>query len=59
MGRNAAECLLGVAESATGGSIGAAITSIPGSSDTFRGSIVAYDELIKASLLDVSAGRLS
>lgn len=38
---------LGVMESATGGMIGALITSHPGSSDYFRGSMVAYASEIK------------
>ena len=33
---------LGVAESLTGGLIGARITNVPGSSEVFRGSIASY-----------------
>ena len=41
------------AESCTGGMIGAALTSVPGSSVWFKGGIIAYDNLIKISLLGV------
>lgn len=44
---------LSTAESCTGGMIGAALTSIPGSSQWFRGGIIAYDNRIKISLLEV------
>ncbi len=44
---------LSTAESCTGGMIGAATTSVPGSSSWFRGGIIAYDNRIKFSLLDV------
>ena len=44
---------LGVAESLTGGLIGNRITSIPGSSDVFNGSIVAYSADVKATVLGV------
>lgn len=49
---------LGTAESATGGMIVARITSIPGSSSVFRGSVVAYDEGVKQSILDVAPKTL-
>lgn len=42
------------AESCTGGAIAAGITSVPGSSDYFKGGIVAYENDIKQRLLDVS-----
>lgn len=42
------------AESCTGGLIGSRITDIPGSSEYFLGSIVAYAYEVKASLLGVS-----
>jgi nicotinamide-nucleotide amidase len=35
------------------------ITSIPGSSDYFKGSVIAYDNSIKKHLLDVSNDLLS
>ena len=41
------------AESITGGMIGSRLTEIPGSSDSFIGSIVAYDADVKRSLLNV------
>ena len=44
---------LGTAESATGGMVAARITSIPGASAFFRGSIVAYHEDIKTGALSV------
>ena len=44
---------LGVAESLTGGLIGSRITSIPGSSDVFNGSIVAYSRDSKKNILGV------
>ena len=46
------------AESCTGGGIAALITSVPGSSEYFNGSIVAYSNEIKMSLLHVSAETL-
>lgn len=42
-----------VAESCTGGSISAAITSVPGSSEYFKGGIVAYSNEIKENELQV------
>lgn len=47
---------LGVAESLTGGLIGARLTAIPGASDVFRGSIVTYASDLKRSLLGVADG---
>jgi len=44
---------LSTAESCTGGMIGASITSIPGASQWFRGGIIAYDNSVKMSLLNV------
>jgi len=49
---------LGVAESCTGGGLGALITSVPGSSEVFRGGIIAYDNAVKESLLGVSPATL-
>lgn len=46
------------AESCTGGSIAARLTSIPGSSEYFKGAVVAYSNEIKESLLHVSAETL-
>ncbi len=45
---------LSVAESCTAGMIGAALTDMAGSSQFFKGGILAYDNEIKASLLGVS-----
>ena len=49
---------LAVAESCTGGMLGERITNIPGSSDIFVGGVIAYDNAIKLSVLDVSAKTL-
>jgi len=49
---------LATAESCTGGLIGAAITSIPGSSTPFKGGIIAYDNSIKHKLLNVPPGMI-
>jgi nicotinamide-nucleotide amidase len=45
---------LAVGESCTGGSLAAAIASIPGASSYFRGGVVAYDNEAKRRLLDVA-----
>ncbi|MFC1924130.1 CinA family protein [Chloroflexota bacterium] len=47
-----------VAESATGGLISSLITDIPGSSDYFKGSVVSYDNTIKAEVLGVNKETL-
>ncbi|MCL1693056.1 MAG: competence/damage-inducible protein A [Actinomycetia bacterium] len=44
---------LGTAESATGGLIAGRITSVPGASRVFRGSVVSYATEVKESLLEV------
>jgi nicotinamide-nucleotide amidase len=46
---------LGVAESLTGGFIGARLTNVPGASRTYRGSIASYATDVKRSLLGVTA----
>jgi nicotinamide-nucleotide amidase len=46
---------LAVAESCTGGVLGARITAIPGASDTFVGGLVAYADRIKHTGLGVPA----
>jgi nicotinamide-nucleotide amidase len=46
---------LGVAESLTGGFIGARIANVPGASRTFRGSIASYATEVKRSVLGVDA----
>jgi nicotinamide-nucleotide amidase len=47
---------LGIAESLTGGLMGARFTSVPGASDVFRGGIISYASEVKFSLLGVPEG---
>ncbi len=47
-----------VAESLTGGGVGAALTRVPGSSRYFLGSVTAYDDGIKNTVLGVGRGVL-
>jgi nicotinamide-nucleotide amidase len=49
---------IGVAESATGGRISDRLTNIPGSSDYFKGSVVAYSDKVKTALLGVKKETL-
>lgn len=49
---------LGVAESCTGGMIGARLTAVPGSSKYFVGGVVSYDNSVKTSTLGVSEETL-
>ncbi len=49
---------LATAESCTGGLISAAITDMAGSSQFFKGSVIAYDNIVKMSLLNVSESTL-
>ena len=49
---------LSVAESCTGGGLGAELTAIPGSSDVLLGGVIAYSNALKQSLLGVSAELL-
>ena len=44
---------IGTSESATGGRIADSLTNVPGSSDYFKGSLVAYSNEMKVSLLGV------
>jgi nicotinamide-nucleotide amidase len=48
----------GFAESATGGLCSHRITSVPGSSKTFIGSVVSYNESVKQRILNVEAATL-
>jgi len=50
---------VGCAESLTGGLVAAEIVSVPGASAVFRGSIVAYDSMLKNDLLGVDASTLA
>ena len=49
---------LGVVESATGGLISHLITSVPGSSDYYKGSVTAYSNEIKINLVGVSGDTI-
>jgi nicotinamide-nucleotide amidase len=44
---------IGVAESCTGGLLGARLTAIPGSSDVMIGGVIAYRNSVKTTWLDV------
>jgi nicotinamide-nucleotide amidase len=47
-----------VAESCTGGLLGAALTALPGSSNTFTGGIIAYANAVKLQQLGVLPATL-
>jgi nicotinamide-nucleotide amidase len=49
---------IGVAESCTGGLLGARLTAISGSSDVVRGGVIAYHNDVKTGLLGVSEATL-
>lgn len=50
---------IGCAESLTGGLVAAALVGVPGASAVFKGSIVAYDLMVKHDLLGVDAALLA
>jgi len=47
-----------VAESCTGGGLGAALASVPGASDVFLGGVIAYANRVKQQVLGVSEALL-
>jgi nicotinamide-nucleotide amidase len=49
---------LGVAESLTGGLVGARLADTPGASDVFRGAVASYATDVKRSVLGVTAPRV-
>ena len=49
---------LAVAESCTGGGLGAALAAVPGASDVFLGGVIAYANAVKQQLLAVPAELL-
>jgi len=50
---------IAVAESCTGGLLGARLTAIPGSSDIVLGGVIAYANAVKSALLGVDAALLA
>ncbi|MBM5820114.1 MAG: competence/damage-inducible protein A [Cyanobacteria bacterium K_DeepCast_150m_m2_101] len=50
---------LAVAESCTGGGLGAALAAVPGASDVFLGGVIAYANSVKQGLLAVPAELLA
>lgn len=53
------KCTLSIAESCTGGNIAQLIASVPGASNYFKGSVVAYSNEIKRDFLGVSSDSLT
>ena len=52
----AAGLRLAVAESVTGGIIASRMAAVPGASETFLGAVVAYDPVVKHTVLGVPEG---
>lgn len=50
---------LAVAESLTGGMVGARLTAVPGASAVFRGGVIAYVTEVKADVLGVERALLA
>ena len=50
--------MLAVAESCTGGRVAAALTSVPGSSNSFAGGVIAYENAAKVSELGVAEATI-
>jgi len=50
---------LAVAESLTGGGLGAALTEVPGSSEVFLGGITTYSDASKVKLLEIPKRLIS
>ena len=46
------------AESCTGGGIGAALTSVPGSSVVFKGGIICYTNWVKENILEIEPSMI-
>ena len=49
---------LSVAESCTGGTLSRMVTSVPGSSDYFKGGVIAYNNAVKTTMLNVDAAEI-
>jgi PncC family amidohydrolase len=49
---------IGTVESATGGRVADKITSVPGSSDYFKGSVVAYSNEVKTAVIGVKKATI-
>ena len=58
-GLRARRARVAVAESCTGGLLGARLSSRPGSSDYFAGGVISYANEVKMGLLGVPAGMLA